>query len=130
VLVTLGHSGEIIEIDKNTKQLRVRLGWLDPMPHAISPYGRGWIVTNTLRGELWVLNRDFTLTEKFVTANLPGKVAEAGEHEWLQAVYPLSDTLFAGIDANRGLIVFDPTQREYAVVKCDENWCVQQVLVA
>jgi hypothetical protein len=130
ILVTLGHSGEVIEIDKSSGAWRTVISGLESMPHAILPYDGGWMVTNTLRGEFWLLTRDFKLLSKVSTRGLPGKPREMAEHEWLQAVYPLGEGCFMGLDANRGLISIDLKSRRYQIFPVDESWCVHHLVIA
>ncbi len=130
IIVTLGRSGEVLDIDRNTGEFRVVLAELSPMPHGIQPFDGGWLVTNTLRGEFWLLDRNFQGRVKITLDCLPGKVAAAGEHEWLQEVIPVSSSEFVGIDANRGLIRIDIRQKKYTVVETDPNWCIHHALVA
>lgn len=126
IMATLGKLGQVIEIDRDTGDHAIRVANLAQLPHAIIPYADGWLVTNTLEGELWMLDAEFAVRRKLMFRDLPGKAKEAGDHEWLQAVYPIGDRLI-GIDANRGLIIVDPKERAYAVVPCDPNWCIQDL---
>ncbi len=126
IVATLGKLGQVIEIDRNTGDHAIRVANLAQLPHAIVPYGDGWLVTNTLEGELWMLDAGFAVRRRLLFRGLPNKAEDSGDHEWLQAVYPVGDMLI-GIDANRGLIVVDPKQRAYAVVPCDPNWCIQDL---
>ena len=124
VLATLGHSGEVVEIDRQTGKWRRVVGGLAAMPHGIEPHGAGWLVTDTLRGVCWFLSPAFALERKLDFARLPGKPAELAGREWLQAVRRLSEETYLAIDANRGLILVDPGGRRYALVPIDETWCV------
>ena len=130
VLATLGHSGEVIDIDRRSAAARTVVSGLEAMPHAIQPCGEGWIITNTLRGEFWLLDRGFNLQTRVVTRNLPGKPKEMSAHEWLQAAYPLPNGKFIAADANRGLIVVDLRTREYRVFPVDASWCVHHLVVS
>ena len=129
VLATLGHSGEVIEIDRQSGSARTVVSGLDPMPHGIQPHGDGWIVTNTLRGEFWLLGSDFSLQTRIVTRHLPGKPEGMAGHEWLQAAYPLRDGLFIAADANRGLITIDLGAKQYRINPVAESWCVHHLMV-
>jgi hypothetical protein len=124
VLVTLGHSGDLIEIDARSGEWRYVLRDLASMPHGIQRYGDGWMITNTLKGECWFLGRDFDVVGKLVFSDLPGKPAELAANEWLQSVHPIGPHLLVGLDANRGLILVDVEARAWSVVPVDENWCV------
>ena len=124
VLATLGHSGEVVEIDRRTGDRRCVVAGLAAMPHGIEPHGEGWLVTDTLKGACWLLTSEFELASKLDFARLPGKPAELAGHEWLQLVRPISDEIYLAIDANRGLILVDPGRRRSAVVPVDESWCV------
>jgi hypothetical protein len=129
VLATLGHSGEVIEIDRRSGKARTAISGLQAMPHGIQPCGAGWLVTNTLRGEFWLLDHGFKVRTRVVTRNLPGKPDVMAEHEWLQAAYPLQEGLFVAADANRGLIVINLVAGSYQIIPVDESWCVHHLVV-
>ncbi len=128
ILATLGHSGEVIEIDKDSGDWRVVIGGLQAMPHGIMPHRQGWLVTNTMAGECWLTDARFQVVDKLVTARLPGKPPAMAAHEWLQAVLPWTDPTFIGLDANRGLIVFDVERQLFQVLAADENWCIHHAV--
>lgn len=130
ILTTLGHSGEVIEIDKDSGNWRAVVTGLEAMSHAIQPYRNGWMVTNTLKGEFWLLDSDFDLRGKVLTRSLPGKPEQMAQHEWLQAVYPAGDEQFLALDANRGLISIDLLRRQYCIFPVDESWCVHHLVVS
>ena len=129
VLVTLGHSGEVIAIDKTTGKWRKVISGLKSMPHGIQPYEAGWMVTNTLLGEFWLLAQDYNVLNKIATRNLPGKPEGMVEHEWLQATYPVGDGEFIGLDANRGLIYINLHSKQYCIYSVDDSWCVHHLVV-
>ena len=87
-------------------------------------------MTNTLRGEFWLLNRDFEVLIKISIRGLSGKPPEMVEHEWLQAVYPIGDDCFMALDANRGLIIIDINLKQYRIVPVDESWCVHHLVLS
>jgi len=128
VVASLGY-GQIAEIDRSTSECRVVLNADVPVLHGLMPYRQGWLVTNTCAGELWVLDRDFNLMQRYDFRGLPGKPAEVGDGEWLQHVTPLSDGLFVGLDANRGIIVVDVAAECYEILHPDPSWCIQDLLV-
>jgi hypothetical protein len=130
ILATLGHSGEVVQIDRRSGSWRRVVAGLAAMPHGIEPHGDGWMVTDTLRGECWLLSSSFELERKFGFARLPGKPAEVVGHEWLQVVRRLSEDAYLGVDANRGLILVNLDQRRHALVPIDENWCVHSCVKA
>jgi len=129
VIVSLGRKGKIIEIDRQTGEFRVLLDSLSPMPHGIAPYGEGWTVTNTTRGEFWILDGRFNLLRQIIFNRLPDKPPEVLPYEWLQQVIAVSKHLFVGLDANRGIIVCDTAARCYSVFHADPNWCMQDMLI-
>jgi hypothetical protein len=124
VLATLGHSGDVIEIERPSGAWRRAVSGLAAMPHGIMARDDGWLVTDTLRGACWFLSANFELEQKLGFNRLPGKPAELAENEWLQSVHALGDGVLLGLDANRGLILVRPAERVYAVVPVDEQWCV------
>ncbi|MDA8109537.1 MAG: hypothetical protein M0015_13030 [Betaproteobacteria bacterium] len=129
VLATLGHSGEVIEIDRPSGRARTVISGLEAMPHGIQPCGPGWLVTNTLHGEFWLLDGAFNVQTRVVTRNLPGKPEEMAQHEWLQAAYPVRGGVFVAADANRGLIAIDLNAGSWQIHAVDESWCVHHLVV-
>jgi hypothetical protein len=93
------------------------------------PYAQGWMVTNTCRGEFWILDRDFNVVQQYIFRTIPGKPETVGEWDWLQLVVPISEGVFLGLDANRGMIVCDTIRRRYELFYPDPNWCLQDVLI-
>lgn len=130
VLVTLGHSGNVIEISKVTGVWEKVVSGLQMMPHGIQRHENGWMVTNTLLGEFWLLDQDYNLVSKVATRNLPGKPEELGENEWLQAVYPVGCGQFVGLDANRGLIYINLLTKQYRIYAVNETWCVHHMVMS
>lgn len=129
VIASLGY-GKIVEIDRHTSEYQVMLDAQVPVLHGIMPYDQGWIVTNTCRGEFWVLDKEFKPLQEYVFSQLPGKPEEVGDCEWLQLVIPISKDRFLGLDANRGIIICDTVQHRYEVLHPDPNWCLQDVLIS
>jgi hypothetical protein len=128
IIVSLGRKGKIIEIDRTSGNHSLRLDTLAPMPHGILPYEGGWMVTNTTRGEVWLLDENFTTRQQIIFNRLPGKAEGISGFEWLQLVRPLTRDLFVALDANRGIIVCDVADRWYTIYHPDRNWCLQDIL--
>lgn len=127
VAATLFYSGELIEIDKETGDVPVRLSGMN-IPHTILPWGTGWLVTSTREGCFLTLSPSFQVERRVSVTSMPGKPAEMEDEEWLQSVSPLSTAdLLMAIDANRGLLVIDINNRKWNVFDIDEDWCVQEV---
>lgn len=128
IIASLG-TGKIIEINRNTSDYVVVLDTLAPMPHGIMPYDQGWMVTNTCKGEFWILDKAFNILRKYIFRRLPGKPEYIGPSEWLQLVIPIPNGKFLGLDANRGIIICDPERRCYEICHVNPNWCLQDILV-
>lgn len=128
IVASLGY-GQIVEIDRASGDHRVVLDAGVPVLHGLAPYRDGWIVANTCRGELWLMDRDFDVTSSYDFTGLPGKPAELGDIEWLQHVTPLAGGRLACLDANRGIIVVDVNERRYEILQPDPDWCIQDLLV-
>lgn len=128
IIASLGY-GKIVEIDRQTSDYEIKLDLQVPVLHGIMPYDGGWMLTNTCRGEFWVLNRDFNPLQQYSFRRLPGKRPEAAEWEWLQLVIPIGNGKFCGLDANRGMIICDTVKRCYEILYPDPNWCLQDALI-
>lgn len=127
IVATLFHAGEIIEIDRKTGDVCVRLSGMN-IPHSILPLGEGWLVTSTREGCFFTLSPTFQAEKRVSLTDISGKPAGMEEEEWLQSVSPLSDgRQLLAVDANRGLFVIDIENKRWNVFDTDENWCVQEV---
>ncbi len=129
VVASLGRKGRIIEIEKSTGKYSLLIDSLAPMPHGITPYNGGWIITNTTEGELWMLDEDFNIQQQIIVNRLSGKPEVALQYEWLQLVKAIDRDTFVGLDANRGIIIFDLAARCYSILHPDPNWCIQDILL-
>jgi hypothetical protein len=128
VIASLGY-GKIVEIDRSTSEYKVRVQIDVPVLHGIMPYDQGWMLTNTCKGEFWVLDKDFNPLKQYVFSKLPGKPENVGGWDWLQLVIPVSQGKFLGLDANRGIIICDTVKRCYEIFHPDPNWCLQDILI-
>jgi len=129
IIVAFGHQGEIYKIERRTKKMEKVFEVGSQMPHGLKPYKGGWCIADTTRGEWIVLDRNFSIVEKYITKNLGGKVEGTEDVEWLQHAYPFDDQFIIFIDANRGVIVLDRDSKKYSVYDPDPNWCIQDVLL-
>ena len=127
ILVTLGQRACAIEIDRMTGSARPVIQGLQQMPHGMTRFGNGWIITNTMAGEIWLLDSDYRLISVLSVRDLSGNSAEAENHEWVQTTVPVGPDLLVSVDANRGLIAFAPERRLLATYAVDEDWAIQTV---
>jgi hypothetical protein len=130
ILCSIGAYGRVYRISKATGAATEVIDWLSSMPHGLSHHHGQWIVTNTTRGEFWILNEDFTPRTCIDFASLPGKVEGTGEAEWLQQVAPISKSRFIAVDSNRAIFCFDLEEEAYTPYRIDPDYCVQDVLLA
>jgi len=128
IVASVGY-GQIIAIDRTSGDHRVVVDAGVPVLHGLAPYDDGWIVTDTCRGALWLMDEGFNVTQSYDFTGLPGKPAELGDIEWLQHATPLGDGRFACLDANRGIVVVDVNARRYEILQPDPEWCIQDLLV-
>jgi hypothetical protein len=128
LLVCLGQLGRVAEIDRRSGRAITRVDGLHQLPHAILPDEQGWMVTDTMAGELWRLDRKFRIWARICFASLPGKPNAMADHEWLQAVVPLTHGLHLAIDGNRGLVVVDLARRLYRVQGVYDDWSIQTAI--
>lgn len=128
VLCSIGAHGEIYRITRETGAAKKLIDWLSPMPHGLKAHNGQWIVTNTTKGEFWVLDQSFAPVQCYVFSSLGGKLEGCGDSEWLQQVIPISASRYIAIDSNRSIFCFDLDDRVYTAYQIDRNYCVQDIL--
>ncbi|MDQ7062683.1 MAG: hypothetical protein Q9P90_00385 [candidate division KSB1 bacterium] len=129
IYVTLGHSGEILRINKRYNTFQTVFSDLGPMPHGIQPLKNGWAVTDTTRGAWLLLDKEFEKSKMVLFHHLPEKHPDAGDHEWIQNVLPYDDNQYLAIDANRGLIMFNLQKKKYCIIPVESEWCIHHLTV-
>jgi len=127
-LLCIGHNGEIYRVDRETHATTKVFEAGAQMPHGLRPYQDGWCLTNTVKGEWWVLTKDFELHEVYSVAEMSGKVPGTENVEWVQQVVPWDERHVLFIDANRGLIAVDLEEQAYTIYQPDSNWCIQDAV--
>ena len=88
ILATLFHQGELILINKNVPGCKILLSGLK-CPHHIRKTKAGYILSNTLEGEVIFLDKKFNIIKKM-----------RGEFNWLQDAIELNDNSLLVIDSN------------------------------
>ncbi len=128
ILVSFGHQGEIFKIDCVSGNCKKVFEVGSQMPHGLMPYNDGWCITNTVKGEWIVLDKDFLIQKVYSIANMGGKVAGTENAEWIQQVICTTDGSVIFIDANRGVIAVDLTAEVYTRYHPNPEWCIQDIL--
>lgn len=127
-IVSIGHQGHLFRINFNQHTTLLILAELNQMPHGLYPFDNGWCVTNTTKGEFWVLDNAFKKKKIYSFNELEHKVKGTEDIEWIQQIIPVNKNCFLALDANRGLIAVDSQKKQYSVYKPNENWCFQDAL--
>jgi len=124
-----GHNGTIYRVHRKDLSTESVFELGDQMPHGLRPFQGGWCLTNTVRGEWWLLNQDFTAHTVYSAAMLEGKVEGTESVEWLQQTVPVGKGHALFLDANRGLIAVDLINRTYTRYGVNPEWCVQDAVL-
>ena len=129
IIVSIGHAGQLVEIDliKNKIIKKINIG-LSSMPHGIKTYNKGWMITNTTKGEFIILSKNFKILKKIKISSFPDNITKIKGIEWLQNTIAIRNNLFLCIDANRGLICLDIKNFKYCIYQINKEWCVQDAL--
>ena len=125
IIISIAHDGKIYRVPMRDGTPKCICDFLSQMPHGLQPYKQGWMMTNTTRGEWWYFSSDW---EALGCLSLHKLGTEAVE--WIQQVISLPGGELLSLDANRGIIAIDPIHEMYTVYHPDENWCVQDALLA
>lgn len=128
IIVSIGHYGELMRVSLETGETTTVHRKLSIMPHGLCARDGGWAVTNTTKGEWWLLDSDFSTRMVYSVAQLQGKVPDMEEVEWLQHVVAAGTDRVLMIDANRGLIAVDLVTERYSAYQIDDNYCIQDAL--
>ncbi|MGC9309476.1 MAG: hypothetical protein ACP5D2_02150 [Candidatus Nanoarchaeia archaeon] len=88
ILGVLFHQGKLILINKNTNNSKVLLEGLK-CPHSIRKISRGYVLSNTLNGEIIILDNNLNIINKIKR-----------DFNWLQDAIELKDGTFLIIDSN------------------------------
>jgi hypothetical protein len=86
VLATLFHQGQLISIDRHTKQSSVRLNGLD-RPHGIRKYDGGFLLSNTLGHRIVLMDENLKVRSEI----------EYGT-QWLQDTIPTSGDTYLTLE--------------------------------
>ena len=128
IIVSIGHNGELYEVNRDNGEIKLVCDQLSQMPHGLWPYKRGWFMTNTTKGEVVFFNSEFEILRVISLVDLPGKPNELNDIEWVQNTAYYEDEKFLCLDANRGIIAIDLNAETYNVYTPDPNWCLQDAL--
>lgn len=130
ILASLFVANQVVTIDRDSGAAAVVLNGLS-RPHGLIPHGDGYLVSDTRKGVVALLNREFLVERRydFSTLPLPNAVA-AQDGEWLQFTHPIGDgRLLASVDGRRfQVIVWDPEQRLYGRYPFPDSWSVHAVM--
>jgi hypothetical protein len=128
IIIVFGHQGEIYQIDRRSNKESKLFEIGSQMPHGLMPYKDGWCITDTTNGEFVVLDKTFSILEKYIVNKLGGKVEGTEDAEWVQFALPIKDQYILFVDANRGILAVDCKQKQYSIYSPDPNWCIQDVI--
>jgi hypothetical protein len=119
VLTTLFHQGQIIRVDKKTGEAKILLDGLIS-PHGLRRLVNGFIVTNTRRGEVLMLDDNFAIIKRFDL-----------DSTWLQDSCLSSWDSLLGIRADKCDIVEVSLENGeiLSTFKYDENWRGYQIFL-
>lgn len=129
ILSILGKDGMIVRIDPRSQSYAVIDSDFSQFPHGLYKLNGGWMVTDTLKGRVVFYDSDFDRRKILKFSNLAGKPDGLEDREWLQQVIPISDHEFIVLDANRGILFLDITDKLFCKLDVDPNWCMQDFLV-
>lgn len=126
ILATLFHHG-LIMINLNTGENYSVYKDLKN-PHAILPFGEGYIVTNTGAGEAIIFDGELRPVRNLNFTRVGGLDPLAEGNEWVQEVQPINDELVTAVDSNRSSVfILDLGRRLIRKIPYDPNWVVQEV---
>ena len=117
LLATLFHQGTLVAIDKKTGVSTALVSGLSN-PHSIRKSGNGYMVSDTKKGEIILLDKDFDVYDSFQTGS-----------SWLQDATLLSNgNVLAAKSAENTLIEMDGKTKEISsVFSYDTNWRIYHV---
>ncbi len=130
IFATLYEAGQVIRIDKQSGEVTVIADSLG-RPHGFSPYGGGYISSDTVRGHVSYFDSDFNNVRQFDFSGLPAE-PDGYYGEWIQNTTPIGNQgLLATIDSRRNKIfVWNPEEFIYSEYPFNPDWSFQEILPA
>lgn len=130
ILLTFYHRPEIVVIERGESESCVKLDLDLSHPHGFVParlsLHEGYMVTNSGRGELLLLDRDFAIVRRFSFARLPADPSKKRAFgEWIQSVSVLEreEGILAAVDALRnGIHIVNLTRRTRRFLAVPPEW--------
>jgi len=127
ILATSHSLGIALHINKKGKSKVITKDLLNP--HGVIPTSTGYVITNTGKGRVVLLNSKKEITNVYDFTDLPfDSSLKSRKHEWLQYTYPLTDDLLVTIDSKRShIVVWNNQSRYYSIYQYNPNWLLQSV---
>jgi hypothetical protein len=128
ILVTLFHQGAGYVVDRSTGEAQEVISGL-VVPHKLSRRKKGgYFISDTRRGKLIFLDKNYRTTYEIVLAGTPGVSRSPELSEFLQNTTELREDLFASVDIHRSALwLIDVKRRRYRGIKFPEEWSVHDI---
>lgn len=120
---TLFHQGNGIIIDYRNKKYKIIISGLEN-PHGFFKFYNNYLVTNTSKGEVYILNENFKKTIEIKNFNKNKK-----EKIWLQNTFYVNHSILVVINQNvREIIFIDFKKEKKFTVKHNLEWKIYQII--
>lgn len=127
VLATTLNSGECWQVDLETGIIEVVLDGL-VKPHGLRKYGEGYMVTDTGRERILLLDETFKIQRSYDTSTFQDRKKGLEKALWLQNTTQLESGLLATISAPRQKVtLLDAEHGEYRDIPFDADWGIQTI---
>jgi len=128
ILATTFGTGQAGVIDKQTFEMTFIVEGM-VKPHALIPFKEGYILTDSGRGLVFMLDKNGKIIKEFDFTNLPLLEDDDDDSEWMNNTYPLTEDLLVSVDFRRqNVYVWNPLTLEFSIYPNDPKVVLQAVV--
>jgi hypothetical protein len=130
IACTIAHLGHAITIDRPSGESTIQVTGLQA-PHGLSPINDGFVLCDTQRGRLLLLDKSFEVQREVHLSSLGGKNDRwrRDGDEWLQAATQVEEGLFLLVDGARNCLwLIDVVHETFRRIGHPIDWRVHRAV--
>lgn len=116
ILATLFHQGQLVRINKETKEVTVLLDGLN-CPHRVNKYNDGWTLSDTKNNQVLILNESFEIITKIKS-----------DFNWVQDSFAMDNLLYIADSNNNRIVIYDISKDKVVdEYRFSKDWRIYQI---